>query len=189
MIDERTEQLITRKLDGELTEGESHDLNKLLIRSPQVRALMEEYERADALAGEALRAAFEREASPDDRAAQLAPAAASRRRWRAPPRGITMAAAAALAVIVGGGLAHWLMPPDMLTPSDPARVGPYQPPVVAGAAPVEDNSVTVVIEGPRVRDQRVVRDVFGVFDEETQSVYLLEASRTRTNVVPVSANY
>jgi len=79
MIDERTEQLVTRKLDGELTGAESHELNKLLIRSPQARALMEEYERADALAGEALRAAFEREASPDDRAAQLARAAAS---WR-----------------------------------------------------------------------------------------------------------
>jgi len=100
-----------------------------------------------------------------------------------------VAAAAALAVVVGGGLTHWLMPTDMPIPPGPARVGPYQPPVVAGAAPVEDSSVAVVIEGPRVRDQRVVRDVFGVFDEETQSVYLLEASRTRTTVTPVTVNY
>ena len=42
MIDERLERLINRKLDGELSEAESLELDKLLIRSPEGRAMLEE---------------------------------------------------------------------------------------------------------------------------------------------------
>ena len=48
MTDERTERLITRKLDGELTEAESLELDKALVRSPEARSLLEDYERTDA---------------------------------------------------------------------------------------------------------------------------------------------
>jgi len=56
MIDERTEHLISRKLDGELSEDEALELNKLLIRDPEARGLMEDYARMDRQVGEAVRA-------------------------------------------------------------------------------------------------------------------------------------
>ena len=47
MIDERTELLINRRLDGELGEDEALELNKRLIRSPEARRLLEEYSRIE----------------------------------------------------------------------------------------------------------------------------------------------
>ena len=58
MLDERLERLISRKLDGELTEAESLELDKLLIRSPEGRAILEEQEQLDLLASESLRTAL-----------------------------------------------------------------------------------------------------------------------------------
>lgn len=55
-LDERTETLITRRLDGELTgEDESLELDKQLIRSPAARQAFEDSRRIDELAGEMLR--------------------------------------------------------------------------------------------------------------------------------------
>ncbi len=190
MIDERVEHLVSRSLDGELTEAESLELNRLLIRSPEARALMEEHERTGTLAGEALRAAFADGASSDERAGQLARAAVSRRRpWPAMRRAPAVAAAVLVGMIIGGGAGHWAATRAIPAAPEPAGIDPAHPPLVAGAVPVEDDSSAIVVEGPRRHEQRTVHDIFGVFDEETQSVYLLEASRTQTNVVPASANY
>ena len=54
-IDERTERLINRKLDGEITPDEELELNKILIRSPATRALLERSAGYDGLARAALR--------------------------------------------------------------------------------------------------------------------------------------
>lgn len=51
---ENIERLIVRKLDGELSEGEELVLNRELIRDPEARRLMEEYERVDGLAAAAM---------------------------------------------------------------------------------------------------------------------------------------
>jgi len=62
MLDERTERLINRRLDGEITEEESLELDKQLIRSPEARAYLEDLQRQDVLAGQALRATL----APDE---------------------------------------------------------------------------------------------------------------------------
>jgi len=54
----KIERLIVRKLDGEISEDEELRLNRELIRDPEARRLMEEYERIDRLAAAALDEAF-----------------------------------------------------------------------------------------------------------------------------------
>lgn len=60
MMDENLERMIARRLDGELTPSEDEAFSRELLREPEARRRMEEYAAADRLAGEALRAAFDR---------------------------------------------------------------------------------------------------------------------------------
>lgn len=58
MNQDQLERLICRKLDGMMTEDEELSLNRELIRNPEARAMMVDYERADRLAAEALSASL-----------------------------------------------------------------------------------------------------------------------------------
>lgn len=191
MIDERTENLINRRLDGELTDDESLELDKRLIRSPGAQALMEEYERAGLVAGEVLRTAVGENDVGHDRAEQLARTAAFRGRpWRAWRGGVAVAAVF-LGVIIGVGMGYWLSTPAVPVTSDPAVVQPSDvtEPLIATAPTELDRDKVRSLEQPPRRERRVVQDVVGVFDEKTRSVYLLEASRVETSLAPVRANY
>jgi hypothetical protein len=53
-VDERTERLIVRMLDGEITSTERLELDRELIRSPQARALLESYQTIDAASVEVI---------------------------------------------------------------------------------------------------------------------------------------
>lgn len=53
--DERIEHLISRKLDGELTDDERLELDRALIRSPEHRRMLEESENIDALCADLIR--------------------------------------------------------------------------------------------------------------------------------------
>ena len=84
MVDERVEHLINRRVDGELTGAESLELDQLLVRSPEARSLLEEYERTYALAREALGSAFGRNDCSEERAGEWARTAVWRvRSWPA----------------------------------------------------------------------------------------------------------
>jgi len=191
MIDEHVERLINRRLDGELTEDESLELDRQLIRSPEARALVEEYERAGALAGDALRAALGEDDSRQDRPERLARATASLRWPARVSRRTAVVAAAFVGVIIGMGTGHWLtthvIPPAPAGP-DMDATSPDEPLVVADQTPKADDAVRVT-DGPHRREQRLVQDIVGVFNEETQSVYLLEASRLDASLAPPSVNY
>lgn len=52
---ERIERLINRKLDGELSADEQLELDRALVRNPDYRNLLAEYEQLDVDCGEALR--------------------------------------------------------------------------------------------------------------------------------------
>jgi len=173
-MDLRTEQLITRKLDGELAEGESLELNKQLIRSPEARSIMEEYELIGSLATTTLQKLLDQ-----PRTHHSSPMTHHLRR----PRGIQWATSAAAAIIIAAVL--------LQTPRSAS--GPRIEPnngtaVLAGTSPIEDNAINAV-QGPRHENERIHRDVIGVVDNETQSVYLLEMDQQQTTVVPVSMNY
>ncbi len=56
--DKDIERLIVRRLDGALTPDEELELDRQIIRDPQVRRLLEEYQRIDEWAAAALDAAL-----------------------------------------------------------------------------------------------------------------------------------
>ncbi len=49
-VSEHVERLIVRRLDGDLTAEEAHQLNCELVRNPQARRMLEAYEKVDVLA-------------------------------------------------------------------------------------------------------------------------------------------
>jgi anti-sigma factor RsiW len=56
-VSERIEHLICRRLDGELTADERLELDRELLRCPDARQLLEDYERVDRLASHAIETA------------------------------------------------------------------------------------------------------------------------------------
>jgi len=200
MIDERTERLINRKLDGELTESEALELDKLLIRSPEAQALLAEYQGNDALSSEALQSAADGDGAGDDASQPwLRAERSSRRRWR---YYLAAASAIAAAIVLAVTLEYG---PVEKQPTQPIV---KQPPAIKNVQVQDDKPVTVnrvpmiacagtfeklkpveVIDGPRQQREQTMREVLGVYDQETQSVYLLEMDRTRQTIVPVSMNY
>ncbi len=176
MIDARTEQLINRKLDGELAEGELLELDKLLIRCPQARALLEDYQRHDRLAVEALDAVVARQSA----AAGMTESLVKSNPWRSVPR---LAAACILLAVLGG------LPLARQTSVVAPPVAGNAQPVMAGMNPFAGESAPPRIDGPRRQKEQIHRNVFGVFDETTRSVYLLEMDQQQTTVVPVSMSY
>lgn len=171
-MDDRTEQLITRRLDGEITEEESLELDKRLIRSPEARAHMEEQARIDMLAGEVVREVC----SPDRSGANggdhtglvcESPNRGIRRRYLRPIAAVAAAIAVALLVI--------LLPSERPTPTgttplatrdDRSVTDPAAKPVIA--VPVENSWSGLPSAGRH--------EVLGVYDDATQSLYLLEMS-------------
>ena len=209
MIDERTERLITRRLDGELTEDESLDLDKRLIRSPEARQAFEESQRIDMLAVETLHTLLNRKTTTTiDGAATgttnrpFAPSRSGRagrwstRRWLDGAIGI---AAAVLLILVGvevfstGGLQPL---PAPAPESSMKFAGPGSKPLVSDPSVpspplrvVEGPAVTEVIAGPRREQEHIDQDIIGVVDPETQSVYLLEIQTSRSRISRMRANY
>jgi len=185
MIDERTEQLINRKLDGELSEAESLDLNRALIRSPEARALLEQYARTDGLATEALAAALSEGSRSVYRPAEIeAWASPSHRWWTKYRRGLGIAVAAAIAALVAGLPQARLGP---VAPEDYQQAGDAI--VQAGVSPFAQAGAQPVVDGPRRLNEQIDREVIAVYDEQTQSVYLLEMDQVRSKTEPVWKNY
>lgn len=175
---ERLEQLIGRKLDGELLADESLELDKYLIRDPAARKCLEDSEKIDALAATFLNEVcgeFD-ESSADVQVTAVPP----RKRWRwvgtLPP-----AAAACLAML-------FLWPVLFSEPVDDSRdVGQVPQPIVSRpVARISSRPVHPLTSArlagnrepseppvPRWRTGRQV-DVYGVLDEATDKLYLLE---------------
>ncbi len=185
MIDERTEQLINRKLDGELSEEESLELNKLLIRDPRARALMEEYARMDEQAGQLIRAVVRQPV------ARIGPGEVSS--WASGPRhqwwysfGLVSAVAAAITLAVLLSQRAAMLGNE--TPSSLQQMSLDSAQADTSAArPQLDCAWN--IDGPRRETLNLDRDVIGVWDRESGSLYILEADSTQSLVEPVKVNY
>jgi anti-sigma factor RsiW len=198
MVDERTELLINRKLDGELRDGELLELNRLLIRSPEARRMLEDYERNDRMAAAALQTALAEcpAVRPPRGAAATAQRAAgmARRRRRAIRLG-------RLAPIVGLAAAVALV--FMTAPETPrsatirqaevrqATLGSFVDPAPVNVVPVAAAmpAVSELMDGPRRERQRLLRDLVGVVDPETRSIYFLQVDSTHTTVEPDVLEY
>jgi len=190
MMDERTERLINRKLDGELTAAESLELDKLLIRNPQARALFEEYAAMDAQASELLRAVVAPSvtAGTTDRMSETA--------WNPPPRrwwysfGLVSGLAAAITLAVL--LSHRAATVNVTSPADVSGAMV----VSGGPSPARPDTMTTGptnlvshVEGPRRETTNLERDVIGWWDRESGSLYLIEADRARSIIELVRVNY
>ncbi|MCP4248009.1 MAG: hypothetical protein GY778_13255 [bacterium] len=97
-VNSRIEQLIVRRLDGELTDVERLELDRALIRDPNARRLLQESERIDVLAGASLTAAVERDGEDNTDGLSYVPPAAARRSYSRVWWAMPAAVAAALAL-------------------------------------------------------------------------------------------
>jgi hypothetical protein len=191
MLDERMEQLINRKLDGELTEAESLELDKLLIRSPEGRALLEEQEQLDRLASDSLRTALGGGLANRLVSGQTPldwPSRSSRREhlWYG---SIGLAAGFVLAMLAS----------SLVAPLWNGRQKDATPPIVSNAPGGDAGPALVDAEQnhdwpPRAQDvtsqrERTPEQVLGVYDDDSRSLYLLEMNRAPVRVTPAHMDY
>jgi anti-sigma factor RsiW len=198
MIDERTERLITRRLDGQLADGESLELDKELIRDPDARRAFEDSQRIDTLAVQTLHALLD--ASAAQRESELIVSTvrrSSRRLTRWCLDGAIGVAASVLILLVA--TAQWSDDSRQIDRSGANSSGlqiagnnaisELPGPRALVAADPQSPALTQVIAGPRRERERIDQDVIGLVDPQTQSIYVLELNGARNTISPVRANY
>lgn len=201
---EQLERLITRKLDGEITDVESRILDRELIENADARRLFDDYRSLDLSAHAAVQTFCEpaRASIPFRRPAGWF----NRSIWFKAVPGL-LAAAAAVAffiaparhiandapVTVAPGVAR---PPLDIVAHDPRKA--YDP----NLSPLEqsnrfaDGGNAQLIDYvdrpailPRNRRQLQTRDWIGIVNEKGDQVYLLEQNHRQTRIVPVKSDF
>lgn len=180
-MDERLELLMTRKLDGRITPEEELELNRGLIRSPEARAAFEDYARIDALAAEALRTTVRPERHIAMPVAMPHRARFSRLAIRI---GGALAACVALVVATMSGLRG---APEPTTPAAVSIASNPEPAVAA--RPVVAAAIDDMVEGPRRVEQQLSKNVLAIWDEETESLYVLELNDQNRRIEPLTMSY
>ncbi len=180
--DDHVEHLISRKLDGELTDDESLDLDKFLIRDPAARQSLEESERIDCMTAALLDEVC---AVPDE---VLLPEV-NQTSTRHPMRwfGAFPAAAAACVALFFMWPMFSPLPPDSDDPTADSRVAsaPVERDPFAGAVdPAPRKTSARLASHPDqpaklrpLREHSTRLNYYGVLDPETQKLYLLEVKR------------
>ena len=185
-IEERVERLICRCLDGQAGRNERAELAGILRRDPAARVLLEEYQRIDAMAAEALRR---------DLGMAPTPAASRAMRYRGVWGGLAGALLAAAAVVAFSFL------PGSWSSDAPGTSDPAAPPAVVDAGAESPFTQPMVDQrGPlmtdyqwvdhrptrRLRDVR--RDLIGIRGENKNVIYIFERDRQATRIVPVAGD-
>ena len=195
---------ITRMLDGELSDAEQAGLSRRLVRDPAAHRLADKTAAVDAFAGEALRSAFAAGETEAGARLPLDNVGPVRRETR------FLAVAAAVIVLASAGVLVWhtvggeeglnggprrevakVRPADEVLEVDPISAGAEQ--VIwqvwdaqsgESAAPREaDTSLPLPsTTGPRDVQRRSDRQLYGMYDEETQTIYLLGVDHVKTKV-------
>lgn len=186
-VDERTEVLINRYLDGELSDAQQAELHAILGRDPAARAMLEQYHRNDALVAQALRRGIE---------STMTATAPGRRRgtWLA----IASSGLAAAAVFVfsiapqlphnqpnqtakfaktGGSIPVGV--PTEYTFAEPVHI----PQVPARLVDYRDDDLM-----PQRRQQLTDRELIGVRGDDGR-LYLIERNVKSTRVAPMAGEY
>lgn len=183
MIDDRTEILINRKLDGELSEAESSELDMLLSQDAQARALLAEYEQLDSQAHDTIQSALARQHTPPLAGLLTSDQQRPARRLKRIPGWVRTAAAAGLGLAIGLGSASMI---DRDVPDTPATANKNSTPT--GQVTVSDAQKPSAIP-LRTTDHQLINDVVGVYDEQTQRFYLLESRQLQSTDQPVAVHY
>lgn len=185
MIDDRTEQLINRRLDGALSDAESLELDRLLIRSPEARTLLEDYQRMDGLAVEAMQSVFQEsriDASFRPGTLHRIPPAGAGKRWNL---AMALAVAAMIALVLAGLPSKW----RQLHEVEPQLADQPTLPAVRMGDPAYVNAPVDEIHGTRDQRQHITRNLIGLMDDKGEGIYFLEVQRKDTTVTPVSFSY
>lgn len=145
---DQLERLICRKLDGMITEDEELSLNRELIRNPEARAMMVDYERADELAAAALSASLGA-GEPTFSADEIVSASATSHK----PRGVRPSW-----FLVPGAIAAALLALAMPLANQNSSTGPGEAnrPLVSDAGQrnrVPDRAVPRVVDSPDLSSQ------------------------------------
>jgi len=173
--EQRVERLICRLLDGEISAEQRAELDAILARDADARAMFMEYRRNDVLARSALRR--------DMAGARTAVVARRGRRglWLATVGGV-LAAAAVIAL-------------SFLPELWRAAPGQGQPMVERGerAAPMYQQPTFVDYRNldyrPERRQSEILRDVIGIQGENKNVIYLLERNTRATRITPISGEF
>ncbi|UCG34165.1 MAG: hypothetical protein JSU68_05925 [Phycisphaerales bacterium] len=176
-VDEQTERLIVRKLDGELSLAEEHELNKVLIRSPEARALLDSYSEQDRLASGLVSEEVGSCAPPDLALVTAGAGSLSPRRhaksWAASFAAGLMVACLALFAI----LLRPAMLPVQPNGADEARVAGSSSLGLPVGGGDRFEQLPKYFELPQTERQELDRQFIGVYDEKTGRVYILEVRR------------
>jgi anti-sigma factor RsiW len=174
--DERIESLMNRSLDGDLSEAEQLELDRTLIRSPDVRREYERMQRIDRLAAEGLRVIVpwdEMTPVPAPDTGVRGPRSRTRKLWWAVPAVAAAAGLVVLALLNFRGAAN-RSDRDVAAANDNAgavlRVSqdgnrPLQP-VVPGSR-------------PHLTDRAMDRNWIGIEGDDGR-IYWIETDRVRT---------
>ncbi len=172
------EKLITRRLDGELDEDGQLEVNRALIRDPQARSLMEDCQRIDELAKQALRETLmtgEISFDPESLTTSVPKRRINRvpRSWWLIPGAI---AAAVLALVIPY--------PSVAPPPGPSTAvlngGSVSPnPTIRDTRPSPWGTMRTVGTGSPQIQRNTGREVFGVVGDDG-NIYWIEVDRTRT---------
>ncbi len=182
-VDERTELLICRYLDGEISSAEQAELNRILAVNDAARALLDEYQHNDHVAMQALRqdagVSATRNSTPT-------PTHRHRGWWTA----IVSATLTAAAVIAISFIPSFLSSPTSSSPvalqqSKNARPSQAVPQINPQLVDYKRDMNYV----PMQRNMDLHRDVIGVQGNSPNVIYLFERSRSSTKLTPVSGDF
>ncbi len=179
-VDQRTERLIVRRLDGELSEDERAELDRTLLRCPEARALLEEYQRIDGAAVAALSASAVSCGKPIETFPRVAQPATSRgysRLWWVLPAAI--AATIVLMVTFAGprGTGPEMVSAPVVAPTDQGDPEPRPAAVPEGLGPVRQAGYGTDVDRSTDRDLLYILGTDG-------NIYVLEQERVRTARTP-----
>lgn len=185
-VDERTELLINRYLDGALSDADQAELHAILGRDAAARAMLEQYDRNDALVAQALRRGVE---------STMTAAAPIRRRglWLATVAS-GLAAAAVFVFSISQRMQYLPTTPDQVvrngTPIkfvDPQNYPTFEAPkideVPARLVDYRDDDLT-----PKRRQQKTDRELIGVRGDDGR-LYIIERNIKSTRVAPMAGEY
>lgn len=188
------ERLIGRCLDGEASEQEQLELQREMLRNPEVHRLFDESQRIDEVAGSALREILRSsgDAAPLKTSAEPPVpfgAAASGRRsgWRIPPRWLFVPgaiAAAILALIIPSPVGRVIeqqtaQQTHAQRPTYPDGLATSAVPSMPGTLQAGDGLMRNVGMGAPQIQRKSGREVLGIVGDDG-SIYWIEIDRTRT---------
>lgn len=173
-VDEHVERLISRHLDGEITPTEQAELDRILVKEPAARVMLDEYRQNDLFAARALRTDL-------DQASAAPVRHASRRLWLV----ATGAVLTAAAVIALSFLPIFNPPRNQVANNKAPALNRVQRPAISPRF-VDYRNVDLY---PRRQFSDVHRDLIGIRGPDPNVIYLFERETQSTKVVPVSGDF